>query len=189
MNLHPLVINQNQPQTRMELISQESKNLNNGFKTPQVLGRELGLQPTQIDFCLAYVNNPAATSRGRESAVIAYGYDLSTPLGRQNAANTSTRNLKHPQCQTLIAILMDTMGFNDNYIDKRLMEIVEDRSDNKTAVLAIQEYNKVKNRIKTTVEVMQKPLFDFTVYTPEQLQMLVTMLEIGKIQYDQLYNK
>lgn len=181
-NLHPLVTNQNQPQTRMQLINQEAANLNTGTKTIHQLGQELGLQPQQVEFCLQYVNNPIGTGRGAESAVMAYGYDTSNKLGKQNAYNTATRNLKHPQCQTLIDILNDTMGLNDQYVDKRLMEIISDRSDNKTAVLALQEYNKVRNRIKTQQDIVLKPVIDFTAYTPEQLKLLLQLIQLGKIQ-------
>lgn len=172
----------NIPQTRVAMIEHEVANLNSGNKTIEQVGRELGLQPQQVTFCIEYVNHTMHTGRGLQAAANAYGYDVTTTKGKTNAYACSNNNLKDIQCGMLIDILLSGMGMNDHAMDKRLFEIAMDRSDNKTAVLAIQEYNKVKNRIQQTIQVYHKPVMDFTAYTPDQLKMLLQLIQVGKIQ-------
>lgn len=98
------------------------------------MGNE-SLTQEQIAFCAAYVSPEHLRSSAKEAAAIAYGYDLEDRLGKQNVYNTGNRNLKHPQIDLLITILLDSAGFNNEYVDKRLMELIEQRADPKTSVL------------------------------------------------------
>ena len=79
MNLHPLVTQQStqSPQTRMDLVRKEADNLNAG-KSINLLGRELGLNPQQVEFVIAYASYDELGSNGKSSAARAYGFDLTT---------------------------------------------------------------------------------------------------------------
>jgi hypothetical protein len=169
----------------MELLRQEAANLSSGSKDLYSLGKELGLNREQIAFAEAYVSPDNLGSNGRAAAADAYGYDLDDRFGKQNASNAANRNLKHPQINLLIAILLDTAGFNNEYVDKQLMMLIEQNADPKTKIMAISEYNKVQNRFKTTIEHITNPLLDPSVYTADQLEQLRSLLLLGKIQYEQ----
>src|SRR5579863_2605156 len=123
MNLHPLVTEQNSqsPQTRMDLVRKEAENLNAG-KSINVLGRELGLNPQQVAFAIAYASYDELGSNGKAAAARSYGFDLTIPKEKQAAANTANRLLKHPQVNLLIAIILDCSGYNNEYVDKKLMQ-------------------------------------------------------------------
>lgn len=182
-NLHPLITQQAtlQPVTKMQMIKQEVQNLEAGTKTIEDLGRELALQPEMIEFAKLYTSHDNLGSNGLQCAHSAYNYPH-TPAGKILARNTAHRLLKHNQVALLMAVLLDMGDLNDTWVDGQLSMLINQNNNLQAKAKAIEIYNDIKNRVKQTIEVVHTPaVLDFSVLSEQQLQQLIDIIQVSKI--------
>lgn len=177
--------NEQLPLTKVQMVEKYAKQIANGDETIFGVGRELGLNKNQISFVEIYMSEEYKGSNGRDAAATAYGYDLTTPNGKRQADNMANKLLKHSGVLTLITVLHDNLGFNDEWVDRQLKIIIDQNVDWKAKLMGINEYNKLKMRLKTITEIQVKPTFDFATFTREELKQFIELTTKAKIRHDQ----
>lgn len=176
----PTLLPAKQP-TRMELIQFKANQLKSGDLTIYDVGRELKLTMKQIEFAKAYTDPTEHFGNGIAAAAKAYDLNPSDKRERAICATYANQNLKHAAIMTLVDILLDTEGLNDQYVDKQLLFLISQNADLKVKGLAIKEYNAMHNRTKKQVEVTHNNNFDFTRVGVEELKMLIDVATKAKL--------
>lgn len=116
---------------------------------------EDGLNEKQRLFCKLYVSEDFF-GNGVKSYAEVYGYDL-TDIKQYNTAKVNAANLlTNPNVFSCINNELDDAGFNDNFVDKQLLFAVSQQADINAKVKAISEYNKLKQRITSKMELINK---------------------------------
>lgn len=106
------------------------------------------LNEKQIRFCITYVSKDFFAN-GTESYADAYGIDLSAPGQYRVACSEASRLLTNVDILEYINELLDLSGLNDQFVDKQLTFVITQNADMGSKVAAIREYNKLKKRIDT----------------------------------------
>lgn len=180
-SIHPVLIVPTKQLTRTEYISQKANLLKNGEATIYDIGRDLKLTTKQIDFAKAYTDPNEAFGNGVQAAGIAYDLNPSNKNERNRCAVYAHNNLRHAAILTLIDILLDTEGLNDSYVDKQLLHLIQQNADLKVKVIAIKEYNAMKNRTKKQVEITHNNNFDLTRVGIDELKVLADIASRAKL--------
>ena len=106
------------------------------------------LTEKQIRFCITYVSKDFFAN-GTESYAEAYGIDLSKPGAYNTACSAASKLLLDYNILQYINELLDLSGLNDQFVDKQLTFVITQNADMGSKVAAIREYNKLKKRIDT----------------------------------------
>lgn len=106
------------------------------------------LTEKNIQFCLIYVSKDFFAN-GTESYAEAYSIDLSAPGQYRVACSEASRLLTNVDILAYINELLDLNGLNDSFVDKQLTFVITQNADMGSKVAAIREYNKLKKRIDT----------------------------------------
>jgi len=109
------------------------------------------LNEKQELFCKYYVSKDFFGS-GVESYAAAYGLDLTNQKDYNNAKTQASKHLTNPNILLRINEELDSAGLNDNFVDKQLLFAITQNADLSSKVRAIQEYNKLKQRIIEKLE-------------------------------------
>ena len=112
---------------------------------------ETGLNEKQLLFCKNYVSKDFFGS-GVESYAAAYGLDLTNQKDYNNAKVAASKLLTNSNILSRINEELDAAGLNDNFVDKQLLFAITQNADLSSKVRAIQEYNKLKQRIIEKLE-------------------------------------
>jgi len=110
------------------------------------------LTDKQLLFCLYYVSEETF-GNGVRSYCKAYGVNYDDAKQQGQARHSASILLDNVNISKHINNLLDGAGLNDSFIDKRLLFLISQNEDKGTALQAIKEYNKLKNRITDKVEV------------------------------------
>jgi len=112
---------------------------------------EKELNEKQELFCKNYVSKDFFGS-GVESYAAAYGLDLTNQKDYNNAKVAASKLLTNSNILSRINEELDAAGLNDNFVDKQLLFAITQNADLSSKVRAIQEYNKLKQRIIEKLE-------------------------------------
>ena len=115
---------------------------------------ETSLTLKQEKFCQLYTSKEFF-GNGAQSYAEVYDIDLTNPRQNAIARTKASEFLTNGNILTRINELLDSIGFNDGFMDKQLLFAATQNADMNAKVKAISEYNKLKTRInnKLTVEV------------------------------------
>lgn len=105
------------------------------------------LNPKQQKFCKLYATDREFFGNGVESYVEVYEPDKSKPNWYKSACSSASRLLRHVKVCEYINGLLESSGFNNEFVDKATLFLITQHSDFKTKLGAIKEYNALKQRI------------------------------------------
>lgn len=111
-----------------------------------------GLNPQQEKFCRLYATDREFFGNGFQAYVEAYDVE---PKGYKAAMVSASRLLRNPKILDRINALLE-VTLNDQHVDKQLALVITQNADLKSKVAAIKEYNALRSRIKTKVELTGK---------------------------------
>lgn len=110
---------------------------------------ELTIQ--QMEFCNLYVTSEFF-GNGVQAYIEAYDIDVSKKGAYDGARSSVSALLTKPNILKRINELLDNEGLNDSFIDKQLLFLITQNADFSSKVSAIREYNKLKQRIVSKLE-------------------------------------
>ena len=115
------------------------------------------LSPKQKLFCEYYVNGDKELfGNGVQSYIEAYGPDRTSKNWYKTACQSASRLLTNVKVIAYINQLLDEGGLNDTAVDKQLSFLIAQHADFGSKVMAIREYNKLKQRITDKVDLTTK---------------------------------
>jgi hypothetical protein len=121
-------------------------------KSTTSIKKEYGLSLEQESFCQHYVSPGEFYGNGTQAYIHAFNIDISIK-GQYNAARSNaSRLLTYDYINKRINCLLETGGFNSENADKRLLHWMNQSADPSVSVKAIQEFNKLKQRITDKIE-------------------------------------
>jgi len=166
--------------TKMEFIKLKSQQLVNGETSILEIGKELKLTNKQIDFC-RYYTTEEYFGNGVRAFGKAYGFNPDNKNERARCSVGASTNLKHAAILMLIDILLDSEGFNDQFMDKQLLLVATQNADLKAKMLAIKTYAEITGRVKKQVEVNHTKTYDFSQIGANELSMLIAIADRAKL--------
>jgi phage terminase small subunit len=107
---------------------------------------EKELNEKQELFCKYFVSKDFYAN-GVESYAAAYGLDLSNPKNYNTAKVNASKLLTNTNISSYITQMLDDAGLNDNFVDKQLLFVISQHADLNAKMKAIEQYNKLKQRI------------------------------------------
>jgi signal transduction histidine kinase len=114
--------------------------------------KEYQITLEQESFCQHFVSPGEFYGNGTQAYIFAYNIDTSV-RGQYNAARANaSRLLTLDNINKRINDLIETGGFNTEHMDKRLLHWANQNEDGNSSIRAIQEFNKLKQRITEHVE-------------------------------------
>ena len=105
------------------------------------------LTPQQEAFCELYASDREFFGNGVQSYIEAYGVDTSKPNWYNTAKSGAHENLTKPHILERINEIFEAHGLNDAFVDKQLEKLIIQDADYNNKMKAIQEYNKLRQRI------------------------------------------
>lgn len=114
------------------------------------------LNPKQELFCKLYATNKEFFANGVQSYIEAYDPDTSKKDWYKTACASASQLLSNIKVLNRINELLELRGLNDTFIDKQLEFLITQNTELRTKLSAIQEYNKLKQRILDKQEVTHK---------------------------------
>lgn len=105
------------------------------------------LTPQQELFCQLYASDKEFFGNGVQSYSKAYGLDLSKSKDYSTAKCGASENLTKPYITERINEIFEAHGLNDTFVDKQLEKLIVQDADFNAKMKAIQEYNKLRQRI------------------------------------------
>lgn len=106
-------------------------------------------------FCEYYVSDNLF-GNGVQSYIEAYKPDESKKNWYKTAKSAAYENLTKHDLLKYINFLLEEAGLNDSFFDKQLLFLATQHSCFSSKLGAIKEYNKLKSRITTKLEVEDK---------------------------------
>jgi phage terminase small subunit len=116
-----------------------------------VKDKETGLNERQMKFCELFVSEDFF-GNGVQSYIAAYQIDITRKGAYEGARACASENLTKPNILKYINSLIDVGGFNEQNVDKQLLIVMQQNADYGAKVQAIREFNKLKTRITTKVD-------------------------------------
>jgi len=107
---------------------------------------EKELNEKQELFCKYFVSKDFYAN-GVESYAAVYGLDLSNPKNYNTAKVNASKLLTNTNISSYITQMLDDAGLNDNFVDKQLLFVISQHADLNAKMKAIEQYNKLKQRI------------------------------------------
>lgn len=109
------------------------------------------LNKLQERFCELYATDREFFGNGVETYLEVYDINRSKPNWYKTACSAASRLLGNVKVIDRINQLLEEGGLNDAFIDKQLHFLITQHTDFSSKMRAIQEYNKLKGRIKEKV--------------------------------------
>ncbi len=109
----------------------------------------------QETFCQLYATSREFFGNGVQSYTEAYKLKQVGNKWYKTACQSSSRLLSNVKVSNRITELLNTTGFNENFMDKQLLYVATQFGDLGAKVNAIKEFNKLKNRITERLEVTE----------------------------------
>lgn len=119
------------------------------------------LNDKQALFCKLYVSKEFF-GNGTLSYCEAYGFDPEDLKEYNTARHCASHLLAKSNISQHINNLLDEAGLNDQFVDKRLLFLMAQNEDKGTALGAIKEYNKLKQRITDKIDMKVTGEFDIS---------------------------
>jgi hypothetical protein len=98
-------------------------------------------------FCLLYVTDAAICGNATQCYIKAYGLDQSNEKDYHNARVSSSNLLANLSIKVRMNEILQAQGFNNEFIDSQLLYLVKQNEDLSTKRGAINDYNKLQQRI------------------------------------------
>lgn len=110
------------------------------------------LTPNEEAFCVLYSSDQEFFCNGTQSYIRAFNITVGKNKDKGEVSNDAVRArayelLTKPHILKKINDLYETRGMNDVFVDKQLEMLVTQNAELRTKLGAIQEYNKLKQRI------------------------------------------
>ncbi len=113
-----------------------------------------GLNLKQEAFCQLYVMaDKDFFGNGVECYLEVYPIDKSKPNWYKIACQSASRLLSNVKVCERINELLESGGLNDQFVDKQLLFLITQHTDFNAKIRALQEYNKLKQRITEKLDV------------------------------------
>ncbi len=103
-------------------------------------------------FCKLYATETEFFGNGVRAYVEAYKPNQRVTNWYKTACVDASQLLRNPKVCKRIAEMLTLEGFNDEFMDKQLLYVATQHDDVPSKVRAISEYNKLKKRISTKLE-------------------------------------
>ena len=116
--------------------------------------KELNLK--QKKFCEVYTSAGEFFGNGVHSYMEAYALDKTKKTSYETAKSNAYQLLTNTHILTYINSLLDSNGLNDENVDKQLLFLINQNADFTNKRGAIQEYNKLRQRIIEKQEIEHK---------------------------------
>ena len=139
--------------------------------------KEEKLNERQERFCQLYASDREFFGNGVQSYIEVYQPDQTKENWYKQACVSASEILSNPKVTRRINELLEECGFNEVAVDKQLAFLIHQHEDKKTKLGAISEYNKLKKRIVSKLEI--KGLGKFEELSNEQLAKLADGSEKG----------
>lgn len=114
------------------------------------------LNPKQELFCKLFASDREFFGNGVQSYIEAYNPDTSKPNWYKTARSCASELLTKPNILKRIDELFEARGLNDQFVDKQLEKLIIQDADYSNKVKAIQEYNKLRQRITNKIDLTYK---------------------------------
>ena len=173
-------VSQERPLSKMELVKLKAQQLINGETSVLEIGKELKLTPKQVDFC-RYYTTEEYFGNGVRAFGKAYGFNPDNKNERARCSVGASTALRHATILTLIDILLDSEGFNDQFMDKQLLKVATQDADLKAKMLAIKTYNEISGRVKKQIDINHTRTYDFSQIGKNELAMLIAIADRAKL--------
>ena len=98
-------------------------------------------------FCQLYASDREFFGNGVQSYVEAYNPPKTNPNWYKNARMCASNLLTKVDVCNEINKILELRGLNDCFVDKQLEYLITQYADNRAKITAIQEYNKLRQRI------------------------------------------
>ena len=132
----------------------------------QLKNPDLPLNVKQERFCQLYASDREFFGNGVQSYLEAYNPSRKNPNWYDIACISASNLLGVPKVFNRINELLEIGGLNDVAVDKQLSFVIHQHKDTSSKVAAIREYNKLRQRIISKMDVTSGgkpiPLFDYT---------------------------
>lgn len=106
----------------------------------------------QRKFCELYALDTRFMGNGVQAYLEVYDIDQSKPGWYKSACACASKLLSNAKVFNHINSLLESNGLNDASVDKQILYLISQHSNLGAKMSAIQEYNKLKNRITAKVE-------------------------------------
>lgn len=110
------------------------------------------LNPRQQLFCELFTTNIEYLGNGTQAYIKAYDIDVEEKGAYASARQCAYKLLTNIDIMAYINALLEDGGLNDANIDKQLLFVANQNADFGAKMQAIKEYNALKQRIKTKLE-------------------------------------
>jgi len=114
------------------------------------------LLPQMKMFCELYATDREFFGNGVESYIEAYDVDTSKKGYYKTACVCASKLLSKAKIYNYINKLLEEGGLNNTFVDKQLLFVISQHKELSSKVKAIQEYNKLKQRITEKIDVDDK---------------------------------
>jgi phage terminase small subunit len=108
------------------------------------MGKELNEK--QKLFCKYYVSEEFFAN-GVKAYAKAYNIDIEDPKKYASARTRAWDLLTNIDISSYITQMLDDAGLNNNFVDKQLLFVISQHADLNAKMKAIEQYNKLKQRI------------------------------------------
>ena len=105
------------------------------------------LNPRQEKFCRLYATTKEFFGNGVQAYIEAYNPNQSKRNWYKNAKAAAHENLTKPYLCDRINELLESEGFNNEFVDKQTLFLITQHADFNSKIRAIQEYNKLRKRV------------------------------------------
>lgn len=116
---------------------------------------EDGLTANQEKFCFNYASDREFFGNGTQSYIDAFNIDVGIGKGKTSIETCRYRAhelLTNPNVLDRIEELCESAVLNDQFVDKQLAFLIAQHAEFRPKLGAIQEYNKLKGRIRERIE-------------------------------------
>jgi phage terminase small subunit len=107
---------------------------------------ERELNEKQELFCKLFVSEEFFAN-GVKAYAKAYNIDIEDPKKYASARVRASELLTNTNISSYITQMLDDAGLNDNFVDKQLLFVISQHADLNAKMKAIEQYNKLKQRI------------------------------------------
>lgn len=118
--------------------------------------KEKKLNERQELFCQLYSTIDTFFGNGVEAYIEAYNIDVSKKGAYDGARASASRLLTDANVLKRIDELLELGGLNDQFVDKQLQFVIQQNADMASKVAGIREYNKLKSRITSKLDLTTK---------------------------------
>lgn len=116
--------------------------------------RQISLK--QKAFCELFASDREFFGNGVQSYIEAFNIDINKKGAYNSAKARANKLLTKDYILVEINKIFEARGLNDAFVDKQLEKLITQDADFSSKIRAIQEYNKLKDRIANKLDVTSK---------------------------------